>query len=322
MRALRFEQMGSLSGLKVATVDLPVPGPGEVLVKVEAAAINPSDVKNVLGKMKQTTLPRTPGRDFAGRVEKGPPDLVGRSVFGTGSDLGFRRDGSHGEYLTVPSEAAALRPDRLDAAQAAAMGLAYMTAWAALIDAAKLRAGETVLITGVTGAVGSAAARIARFHGAKVLGAIRQRAEQQGNPDLPVDVYVHLADGPLHELAAAATAGHGADVVLDVVGGPLFEPCLKCLAHRGRQIAIASTGDGKATFDLVDFYHREGRLFGVDTLKLGFAESGAVLRCLLPGIEAGVFQPPQLETIALDQAVAAYQAINAGVARKKQVIVF
>ena len=322
MRALRFEQMGSLSGLKVATVDLPVPGPGEVLVKVEAAAINPSDVKNVLGKMKQTTLPRTPGRDFAGRVEKGPPDLVGRFVFGTGGDLGFLRDGPHAEYLTVPVEAAALRPDRLDAAQAAAMGLAYMTAWAALIDAAKLRAGETVLITGVTGAVGSAAARIARFHGAKVLGAIRQRAEQQGNPDLPVDVYVHLADGPLHELAAAATAGHGADVVLDVVGGPLFEPCLKCLAHRGRQIAIASTGDGKATFDLVDFYHREGRLFGVDTLKLGFAESGAVLRCLLPGIEAGVFQPPQLETIALDQAVAAYQAINAGVARKKQVIVF
>jgi NADPH:quinone reductase len=322
MRALRFEQTGSLAGLKVATVDIPVPGQGEVLVKVEAAAVNPSDVKNVLGKMKQTTLPRTPGRDFAGRVEKGPPDLVGRFVFGTGGDLGFCRDGSHGEYLTVPMEAVALRPDCLDAAQAAAMGLAYMTAWVALIDAAKLRAGETVLITGVTGAVGSAAARIARFHGAKVLGAIRQRAEQQGNPDLSADVYVNMADGPLHELAAAATAGHGADVVLDVVGGPLFEPCLKCLAHRGRQIAIASTSEDKVTFDLVDFYHREGRLFGVDTLKLGFAESGAVLRGLLPGIEAGVFQPPQLETVALDQAMAAYQAINAGVARKKQVIVF
>jgi NADPH:quinone reductase len=74
-----------------------------------------------------------------------------------------------------------------------------------------------------------------------------------------------MADGPLHELVATATAGHGADVVLDVVGGPLFEPCLKCLAHRGRQVAIASTGDMKVSFDLVDFYYREGRLFGVDT---------------------------------------------------------
>jgi NADPH:quinone reductase len=322
MRALRFEQTGSLTGLKVATVDIPVPGQGDVLVKVEAAAVNPSDVKNILGKMKQTTLPRTPGRDFAGKVEKGPPDLVGRFVFGTGGDLGFRRDGSHGEYLTVPVDAVALRPDRLDAAQAAAMGLAYMTAWVALVDTAKLCAGETVLITGVTGSVGSAAARIARFQGAKVLGAIRQRAEQHGRLELPVDVYLNLSDGSLQELAAAATAGHGADVVLDVVGGPLFEPCLKCLAHRGRQIAIASTGDGKVTFDLVDFYHREGRLFGVDTLELGFAESGAVLRSLLPGIEAGMFQPPQLETVALDRAVAAYQAINAGVARIKQVIGF
>ena len=75
----------------------------------------------------------------------------------------------------------------------------------------------------------------------------------------PSDVKnVNLADGPLHELVATATAGHGADVVLDVVGRPLFEPCLKCLAHRGRQVAIASTGDMKVSFDLVDFYHREG----------------------------------------------------------------
>jgi NADPH:quinone reductase len=183
MRALRFEQTGALAGLKVATVDIPAPGQEEVLVKVEAAAINPSDVKNVLGKMAQTTLPRTPGRDFAGRVEKGLPDLVGRFVFGTGGDLGFLRDDSHAEYLTVPAEAVALRPKQLNAAQAAAMGLAYMTAWVALVDAAQLQAGETVLITGVTGAVGSAAARIAHFQSAKVLGTIRVRAEQQGSSD-------------------------------------------------------------------------------------------------------------------------------------------
>jgi len=197
----------------------PVPRQGEVLVRVQAAAINPSDVKNVLRKMSQTTLPRTPGRDIAGVTEQGPAEIVGRSVFGTGGDLGILRDGSHAEYLIVPVEAVVLRPDRLSAEQATAMGLAYVTAWTALVDTAQLQTGETILITGVTGAVGSAAARIARQKGAKVLGTIRQRTEQNAIPDPPVDHFVNMAEGPLPELVAAATAGHGADVVLDVVGG-------------------------------------------------------------------------------------------------------
>ena len=95
----------------------------------------------------------------------------------------------------------------------------------------------------------------------------------------------------------------------------MFEPCLKCLAHRRRQVAIASTGDIKVSFDLVDFYHREGRLFGVDTLKLGFAECASVLRGLLKGIESGEFKPPELETVTLDGAVSAYHAIDSGTAR-------
>jgi NADPH2:quinone reductase len=142
MKALRFNQTGSLSELSVTSMAQPVPRHGEVLVKVQAAAINPSDVKNVMGKMSQTTCPRTPGRDFAGVIEHGPADLIGRLVFGTGGDLGFRRDGSHAEYLIVPMEAVVPRPDRLSAEQATAMGLAYMTAWAALVDAAHLEAGQ------------------------------------------------------------------------------------------------------------------------------------------------------------------------------------
>ncbi|WP_193378499.1 quinone oxidoreductase family protein, partial [Singulisphaera acidiphila] len=113
MRALCFDNTGSLDCLTFAEVERPKPQPGEVLVRVRAAAINPSDVKNVLGKMAMTTVPRTPGRDFAGMVEDGPPEWVGREVFGTGGDLGFRRDGSHAEYLVVPAEAVLVRPDGL-----------------------------------------------------------------------------------------------------------------------------------------------------------------------------------------------------------------
>jgi len=100
MRALRFEKTGSLDDLVVRDVPEPMVGVGEVLVQVKAAAINPSDIKNVLGAMHETTLPRTPGRDFSGIVVSGPNALLGKSVFGSGGNLGIGRDGSHAEFIT------------------------------------------------------------------------------------------------------------------------------------------------------------------------------------------------------------------------------
>jgi NADPH:quinone reductase-like Zn-dependent oxidoreductase len=101
MKAIRIAAFSnSLDNLKLETIpDLPLL-PGEVKVQVMAACINPSDVKNVQGKMEGTTLPRIPGRDFAGIVVEGPPNLAGREVWGTGGDVGFTRDGSHAEFIT------------------------------------------------------------------------------------------------------------------------------------------------------------------------------------------------------------------------------
>ena len=109
---------------------------------------------------------------------------------------------------------------------------------------------------------------------------------------------------------------------MDVVGGPLFEPCLTSLAQRGRQIAIASTGDGRVTFNLVDFYHNEARLLGVDTLKLSFVEAAEILKSLLPGFKEGIFSPQSVEKISLDEAPSAYRAVIEGASEKKFVISF
>jgi NADPH:quinone reductase-like Zn-dependent oxidoreductase len=272
--------------------------------------------------MPMTTVPRTPGRDFAGLVEQGPPELVGCPVFGTGGDLGFRMDGSHAEYLAVPVEAVLLRPDALEPEDAAAMALGYLTAWSAIVETAGLQKGETILITGVSGSVGSAAARIARWRGATVLGTVRRVDETDAVGDLPVDHYLNLENQPLTQAVLAVTSGRGVDVVLDVVGGPMFEPCLRCLTHGGRQVAIGSTGDGRVSFNLVDFYHRAGRLLGVDTLALDFAESAEVLRGLIPGIESNLFRAPAVELFPLEEAIRAYQRIDDGTADKKQVIAF
>ena len=118
------------------------------------------------------------------------------------------------------------------------------------------------------------------------------------------------------------TAGKGADLILDAVGGPLFEACLESLAERGRQIAIASAGDPRVTFNLVDFYHKEACLLGVDTLKLSPGEAAEILKALLPGFQAGIFSPPAVETVSLDEALSAYQEVIAGASGKKFVIRF
>ena len=121
--------------------------------------------------------------------------------------------------------------------------------------------------------------------------------------------WIDLESRPLPESVQELTGGKGADLILDVVGGPLFEACLESLAQRGRQIAIASAGEARVTFNLVDFYHKEARLLGVDSLKLSFTEAAAILQGLLPGFKEGSFSPPPVETISLDEAPGAYRAV-------------
>jgi NADPH:quinone reductase len=322
MRALRFHKTGSLDYLTVEDVAMPVPVPGEVLVQVKAAAINPSDIKNVQGRMHMTTVPRIPGRDFAGLIVKDSEgQVVGQPVFGSGGDLGFARDGTHGEYAAVPAAAVVPLPKNLSFAQAAGIGVAYLTAWAALVNAAEIKPGENVLILGTTGAVGSAAARIAHSLGARVIGTVRKKTSIPPTGFLPVADWIDLESTDLGTGARQMTNGHGVDVVFDLVGGQMFEACLGALAWRGRQIAISSSPDPKVSFNLVDFYHNESRLFGVDSLKLSFPESGDILRRLTPGFETGDFPPPEIETYPLEQGPSIYRDMNDFKIKGKPVLV-
>jgi len=321
MRALRFEKTGSLDELTIRDIPIPRPAAGEVLVQVKAAAINPSDIKNVLGKMHDTTVPRTPGRDFAGIVVESSKELLGKSVFGSGGNLGFGRDGSHAEFLVIPAIAVLPLPHNVSFEQGAGIGVAYMTAWAALVNLARIEKGETALITGTAGAVGSIAARIAHHFGARVFGTARSSADLAKAGDLPVEAWIDLQKTDLAEGVRAATAGRGVDVVFDVIGGAMFEKCLRSLAWRGRQVVIASNPEPRVTFNLVDFYHNESRLLGLDSLKLSFEEAAEILRSLSPGLESGEFPPPKVETYPLDHGPKLYRDIAASTIKGKIVLI-
>jgi NADPH:quinone reductase-like Zn-dependent oxidoreductase len=322
MQALYFATTGSLDQLQVAEVPRPQAAAGEALVRIRAAAINPSDPKNVLGKMPETSVPRIPGRDFAGVVVEGPSAWRGKEVLGSGGNLGFSRHGTHAEYAAIPLEALVEKPPTLSFEAAAALGLVYVTAWSALVNAGQLSAADTVLVLGATGAVGSSAARIARHVGARrIIGTMRSESERARTAAIPVDDWIVLDRGPLPQAVGDLTQGHGADLILDVIGGDMVEVANRCLAHRGRHIVIASS-PAEVTLNLVDFYHREARLIGVDTLKLSFTECAAILSGIVQLVQRGVLAVPAFEVIALRDAPRAYQAVSSGTSRTKQVISF
>ncbi len=310
MRAIRFKSFGDPSVLELAEVAAPAIAETMALVRVMAASVNPSDVKNVAGAMKQTTLPRIPGRDFAGVVEAGPPEWIGAQVWGTGN-TGFTRDGSHAEMIAVPAASLRRKPDNLSFDQAASVGVNYMAAWCG-VEAAGLRGGETVLLIGAGGGVGGAAAQIARRLGARVIGADRHAP----HPDAPIHGIAEKLIVGTEDLPAEvrmATGGNGADVVFDLVGGVMFRSAVNSLALRGRLVEIAATGQREVSFDLADFYHNESRLYGVDTLKRDLTASAEVLEVLMPGFVAEDYRAAPISQICgLRQAQEAYRAVAAG----------
>lgn len=315
MRAARFSTFGGPETLSI--IDLPdlTAGEGHAIVRVEAASINPSDVKNLAGAMSQTTLPRTPGRDYAGVVEQGPSEWLGAKVWGTGGDVGFTRDGTHAQHIAVPVEALSRMPLPLGFPEAASVGVNFLVAWQGLVEAAAIQAGETLLIIGANGGVGGAVAQIARHVGALVIGADRT-SPPAGSAILDVADTLLIGEVDLPKAAREANGGRGADVVYDCVGGKaMFASAVNCLAHRGRLVEISATGGRDVQFDLADFYHNESRLFGVDSLKRDLVHSARMLDALRPQFDDGTFRPaPVAATYPLDAASEAYHRVAAGAA--------
>jgi len=310
MRALRFHSFGSPDVLAIEEIPTPEPAPGEVLVQVKAAAINPSDVGNVMGRFKATTLPRVPGRDFAGVVVS-----TGQTVWGSVPEFGITRDGSHAEYVLVPEQALSVAPSNLTMEQAAAVGVPFTTAWGALVRSAELQAGETVVIIGAGGAVGQAATQIANWKGARVLGVTRGAGPVAG-----AAAVIDSLEGDLHDHVFDLTEGKGAHVVFDTVGGSMFQAALRCLRRGGRQVAISSAGEPQVCFNLVDFYHNLSKLIGFDSFGFTFQDVAAILDELRAGFEANVLRPPQLTTVPLSNAIDAYRTVASGHAAKKLVL--
>jgi len=240
----------------------------------------------------------------------------GLEVWGSGAGFGVVRDGAHAEYIILSADWIAEKPIQLSMEQAAAIGVPFLAAWSALVVVGDIQAGETVLIVGVSGAVGRAATQIAHWKKAFVIGASRNSNNPSG-----ADAIINTATHDLPQEVRALTSGKGADLVLDAVGGPMFEPSLKSLRYGGRQIAISSTKDRRVSFDLVDFYHNGSHLVGVDTMKFTGPEIARLMNDLRGGFQEGYLQAPAIRTWPLERSVEAYELVEKGGAPTKHVLV-
>ncbi|HYB76904.1 MAG TPA: zinc-binding alcohol dehydrogenase family protein [Candidatus Bathyarchaeia archaeon] len=295
VKAIRISAFSdSVDNLNVEkTPDVPLSS-GEVKVSIMAACINPSDVKNLQGMMEGTTLPRIPGRDFAGVVVEDPSNLLGLEVWGTGGDVGFTRDGSHAEFMTLPVEAVLPKPRNLTFEQAACAGVSFATAYQGLIRCAKLQSGETLLVTGARGGVGSAVLKLGQALNAKLIAVDRKPFDAGVFEGVKLFAHVDTSQSKLVDAVRQITSAAGVDVVFDCVGGELFEPALSTVAQLGRYVAITSVGVRRVSFDLLNFYHRRLTLFGVDSRALTVTDCAKLLAAITPLFEAGSLRPSRI----------------------------
>ena len=295
--------------LAVRSEPVPVPGPGEVLVEVHAAGVNPFDVF-IAGGGLGSPLPMIPGHDFAGVVVS-DGDLNGQEVWGSQAYLSWKRPGTHAQFVALPQTWLSRKPERLTMTEAGAVGRPYIAAWQAVINIMELKPGETIMITGGAGLVGQAATAIAHWRGAKPIVADVRKPE--GAEDF-IDTRSH----DLPEAVLELTDGRGADMVLDTIGGALFEPAVKSLRFGGRLTGLHS--HERVEFDPSEIYDHDRHVTGLASVFIDGADGAHIFDQLAPLFDRGLLTPPATKTWPLENSVEAYQRVKDGAHGIKQVL--
>jgi len=234
MKAVRIHEYGASDVLTYENAPLPVPGEGEILVRVHATTVNPLDIAIRSGYMANYfnhSLPLILGTDVSGTVEDLGPNT---NSFSLGDEVyaraGVTRDGSYAEFVLVNAADIAAKPQSLDHAHAAALPHVTLTAWQALFELGNLRKGQTVLIHGAAGGVGHIAVQLAKWRGANVIGTASQ------NIDLIENLGVEQAID--YSKTAFEDAVQEVDMVLDTIGGDTQERSWSTLKRGGSLVSI------------------------------------------------------------------------------------
>ncbi|MEV8534457.1 NADP-dependent oxidoreductase [Streptomyces sp. NPDC051211] len=301
MQAITQTAFGGPEVLELTTTTRPEPGPAEVLVRIHAAAVNPTDVwHRATGGLAGTDVPPVPlGWDLSGTVEAVG---IGVTLFRPGDEVfGMPRHpapaGTYAEYATSPARHLARKPANLDHVQAAALPLAALTAWQALVDTAGLRPGQRVLVHAAAGGVGHLAVQIAKAKGAYVIGTA-SAAKHDLVRSLGADEVIDYRSVAFEEAVAEV------DIVVDTIGGAYGPRSLRTLRPGGIVVSLASPAEAALA--------EEAERLGVRAVFMAVEADHAGLREIAALAESGLLRPHIAEALPLAQAAAAHELSATG----------
>ncbi len=314
MTAIEIAEPGGPDVLRPVYRPRPRPGDGELLVRVAAAGVNFPDVMQRRGSYPPPPgVTDIPGLELAGTVV----DIgAGTGRFVPGDEIcALVAGGAYAEYCVVPEPQALPLPEGFDLLRAAALPETFFTVWTNLFDSGRLAEGETVLIHGGSGGIGSVAIQMAKSFGATVFSTARTAEKCRTCEALGADRAINYMEEDFVEVVKDATGGRGCDLVLDMVGGAYFARNLDMLDTDGRLVQIAVQKGAKVELFLPRIMTGRLTVTGSVLRPRSVAEKGAIAKALLdrvwPLLGSAAIRPVIHETFPLSEAAAAHRVMEA-----------
>lgn len=317
MKAVYISQPGGPEALEIRNVPAPVPGPGEVLIDVVAAGLNRADVQQRKGYYPPPAgASEVPGLEVSGRIAGFGPEVA--KPFSVGDKVvALLAGGGYAEQVAVPAGQVLRIPDGVDLVTAAALPEVAATVYSNLIMTAQLQPGETVLIHGATGGIGTMAVQLAKAFGAKVA-TTAGTAEKVSTATafLGADIAINYAEEDFDESLRAQNGGRGADVILDVVGAKYLKQNVDALADYGRLIVIGLQGGTKGELDLGKLLGKRAAIVGTALRPRPSEEKAVIMNAVResvwPLVSDGTIRILVAKTFPLDQVRAAHEYFDSG----------
>jgi NADPH2:quinone reductase len=310
MRAIRIHEVGGPDVMRLEEIEVPRPRRGEVLIKVAAAGVNYADLAQRQGSyLTRTRTPTTLGFEVAGIVEELGPEVSAPAV---GTPVVALGNGGYAEYTTARAESVFPKPASLDFVHAAALPVQGITAYQLLREAARLQAGESVLVHAAAGGVGSFAVQLAKQLGAGlVLGTASTDEKLDYIRRLGADAAINYSADDWAEQVNRASGGRGVDILLEMVGGAIAEQNLRCLAPFGRMVVYGAASGQSIQFSGVQLMYKNQAVIGYWlTAWLSRPERVALaMQELTRLIDEGRLTIVVGQTFPLEEAAQAHRAI-------------
>lgn len=302
--------------LRLVERDVPVPGEGQVLVRVLASAANFPDVLMCRGVYQvKPELPFTPGREVCAEVVMAGPGVTRAAVGDRVLGLTTLPHGGFAEYALMDQDMVHQAPDSLDDAEASCLFIGYQTGWFALHRLARIQPGETLLVHAAAGGVGSAAIQLGKAAGATVIGVVGGEAKAEYARALGADLVIDRRTEDFVQIVNDFTGGRGADVIYDPVGGETYQRSTKCIAFEGRIIVVGFAGGEIQTVKLNHALVKNYSIMGIHWGLYNTKNPEAVDRChreLCALADSGTVKPFVSERLSLDGVPAGLQRLADG----------